>query len=501
MNHLTRVMVVSASLVAALLAGELAVRRLDGFTLVSVRLRQSSTTPAEPASQPEERRDRQAALAMPLAPGVDAEWYDSDPTPIPRYPDDPLVMERLQRYPNDPIGALLVWNPLYLKQQICAGNTAGSLGILDDFLVFDPIEDSTFPIYRHLPNNSAPSWFTSNAFGWRGPALALKKPPNTIRIAFVGASTTIGVHGAANSHPEHVGHWLNLWSQARGLPLRFEVINAGRAGIDSASIEAVVRLEVAPVDPDLVIYYEGANQFAPGKLMRMPPALAPRPTTTFRKRSPLEDYLASARRLLTAFDMWTGGNGYEAPKPDYPVVWPGGVDESHPDITQKPLPMDLDAVVGNLDRMRRTLGDGELGVSSFLWMVYPGMQLDLSKHLTLYRYLNDMYWPATYAHLRRTADFQNRVFASYAARYDLPFFDIARDFPPDPLLFADAIHLREEGMRLQAWIYLQQLVPVILTRLDSGRWPRAAAPLPARNPSDYAPRLMSRRDIMSSCRP
>lgn len=499
MRIVIRLMVASVVVTLALAAGELVLRRLDGFALLSVKLR--PIRPVVTAPPPDDRPDRRAMPGVPLAEGVDAAWYESDPEPIPPFPDDPMILRRLQEYPTDPIGALLVWNPIYVRREVCAGNTAGSLGILNDFLVFDPVDESGFPIFRHLPNASPPSWFTSNAFGWRGPPLALAKPADTIQIAFVGASTTIAVHGYASSHPEHIGHWLNLWARAQGIPQRFEVINAGRTGIDSASIETIVRQEVEPVDPDLVVYYEGANQFAPGKLMRMPSQLAVKPAVTFRQRSPLEDYLASARRVLTALDIMNGGNGYEPPKPSYPIVWPRGIDREHPDVTQKPLPMDLDAVVGNLDRMRASLAGigAELGVSSFLWMVYPGMQLDMSRDLGLYRFLNDTYWPATYAHMRQTADFQNRVFASYAERYGLPFFDIAGAFPRDPALFGDPIHLKQPGLRLQGWIYLQQLVPLIRQRLQSGRWPHRRTTAPLRNPADYAPHLLSRRDILSSC--
>lgn len=501
MKFVSRLVVAGVVAALALVAGELVLRRLDGFVVLSAKLRPARPLAAAPAPPDDERPDRRAVASVPLADGVEAGWYESDADPIPRFPEDPMVLGRLQEYPNDPIGALLVWNPIYVRREVCAGNTAGSLGILDEFLVFEPADDSGFPIFRHLPNASPPSWFTSNAFGWRGPPLSLVKPADTIRIAFVGASTTIAVHGYAASHPEHIGHWLNLWAQAKRLPQRFEVINAGRTGIDSASIEAIVRQEVEPIDPDLVVYYEGANQFAPGKLMRMPPQLAVKPGVTFRQRSPLEDYSVTARRTLTALDIANGGNGYEPPKPNYPITWPRGIDHEAPDVTRKPLPMDLDAVVANLDRMRASLAGigAELGVSSFLWMVYPGMQLDMTRDLGVYRFLNDTYWPATYAHMRRAADFQNNLFASYARRYDLPFFDIAAAFPRDPALFGDSIHLRQPGLRLQGWIYLQQLVPLIKQRLESGRWPRRRTSPPLRNPADYGTRLLKRRDILSSC--
>jgi hypothetical protein len=48
--------------------------------------------------------------------------------------------------------------------------------------------------------------------------------------------------------------------------------------------------------------------------------------------------------------------------------------------------------------------------------------------------------------------------------------------PLDPDLFSDAIHPTEAGMRLMAWIVLQELVPIVDQRLASGAWPK---PVPA----------------------
>jgi hypothetical protein len=200
--------------------------------------------------------------------------------------------------------------------------------------------------------------------------------------------------------------------------------------------------------------------------------------------------------------MWLmrGGEGRELKKPRYATVWPAGVDEQDPDVTRRPLPMDLERVVANLDSMRTSLAaaGSELALSSFIWMVYDGMRLD-ARHLTLYRYLNETFWPVTYARMRRMADFQNRVFANYAKRYDLVFFDVAKDFPRDPDLFSDAIHMMPDGLRLQAWIYLQQIIPVIESRVSSHRWPRLAREQSSTGWVTSDPPLVSRAQILAGC--
>ena len=486
------------SAMMAVLMAEGAGRLVDGFVLGSLALRPRIETAAPAAPN---RPDRRHVAAVRLADGVEPGWYELSPQ---REPLQPLTAEqqaRLDRYPTDPQGAFFVWNPNYLTTQLCNGNRVGSLGILDDFFVFDPVEPGPYPIYRQLAHFGPPGTFFSNAFGWRGPELTLAKPPQTVRLAFVGASTTVSSFGASFSHPELIAHWLNLWGAQQRPAIRFEAINAGRMGIDSNSIAAIVRQEVVSLAPDMVIYYEGANQFSPGKALKLPATLPPSPRSTFPTRWQLEDYSVLARRALTASQLIRNGDGAETRKPDYGTVWPGDVNEQAPDVSRGNLPIDLDIVVRNFDAMRAELAasGSEFAVSSFIWMVYPGMVLDLRSHLNLYRYLNDSYWPASYAHLRRMADFQNRVFVRYAKLHGLEFLDVAKGFPQDPDLFNDAIHMSEDGLRLQAWHYLQILVPIVQARISSGRWPAASRPA-ALDPFLPKPRLMSREQLMAPCK-
>jgi hypothetical protein len=90
----------------------------------------------------------------------------------------------------------------------------------------------------------------------------------------------------------------------------------------------------------------------------------------------------------------------------------------------------------------------------------------------IYEMLNLRFWPYRYADVRRMADFQNRVFARYAAAHELPFLDVAGRFPQASALFLDAIHFNKDGTRLQAWIVFGQLLPLVRERLTSGAWPR-----------------------------
>jgi hypothetical protein len=61
--------------------------------------------------------------------------------------------------------------------------------------------------------------------------------------------------------------------------------------------------------------------------------------------------------------------------------------------------------------------------------------------------------------------------------------------PRDPDLFVDAIHNTQSGVRLQAWVVLQELLPLVEKKLASGAWPKAdpGAGMPAVHPAFATP--------------
>lgn len=481
--------------------GEGVVRVIDGYQLLSFGL---IPVRAEHRPAPNAGREMGLAHATRLRTSADIAWYAADPARIPRRPPDDHVTSRLSKYPTDPYGAFFAWNRTYLRKSLCAGATLGSLGILNEFYFFDPTEDGIQPTYRHLPGVSHPAMFTPNAFGWRGGEVALNKPPGTIRIAFVGASTTVNGYAEPWSYPEHVGHWLNLWAAREKLPVRFEVINAGRTGIDSTSIAAIVRQELVPVKPDLVVYYEGANQFLPLDYVTFADGVvASTIRSTFRYRSEAERHSAIVARLFQLLDRVLAANGGEPAKPAFSIAWPADLDEANPSVDYPKLPLQLNRIVADLDAARDGLRrvDAELVVSSFVWLVHDGMKVDMRTNPGIYRYLNETYWPIRYSHMRRMADFQNRVFRNYAQARDLPFLDVAAKYPMEPALFGDAIHMTGEGVRLHAWIAFQELVPILRQRLDQGVLPRRD-PAPLRlHPAFDQPReqMVTRAEIMAGC--
>lgn len=446
---------------------------------------------------------------IPLAAGVQRAWYFDDPPPLPNRGKAPPEWYELVRRVEESghtegtrrADMFKAWNSVFVGEPCSHCYLRDAPGHL---FVYDPPDGSPHPRYRFMPNATLPNGLVTNAYGFRGPPVPFVRTPKTVRIAFVGASTTIAAHHFPASYPEYVGHWLNVWAASKRLDLRFEILNAGRESIGSPDIEAIVREEVAPMRPDLVVYYEGANQFdlrtvapsvpRPDACAR--PATAPAPNPRTRWLDEAAKHLTLARRLRTliaATDTPAGvpGDGGEWPKPAYDLVWPAGVDERDPDIGRPDLPVNLSTILGDLDRIRATTeaAGGELALASFVWLVKDGMVLNPIRHRPILEYLNQGYAPFRYRDLERLAAFENRVFAKYAAAHHLAFLDVAKLMPRDPDLFVDAIHTTQSGVRLKAWVAFQELLPLVEKKLASGAWPKAdpGAGMPSVHPA-FAPR-------------
>lgn len=434
-----------------------------------------------------------------LAPGVQRAWFSADPPPLPnRRAIPPEWNELVSKVEKSGItegtrraDMFKAWNAKFVGDPCRHAYLCGAPGHL---YVYDSPSGDARPPYRFLPNATTPIGLVTNEYGFRGPPVPFARQPKTVRIAFIGASTTVGNHYYAHSYPEFVGNWLNMWAASRKLDVRFEILNAGRESITSTDNVAVVRDEVLPLQPDLLVYYEGANQFD----LRSVTADVPYTSSTMAEGdrcpshpsggggggtsgassswlSDLENKSALARRvraLVTAREM--SGAGGEWTKKDYTLAWPKGVDERDPDITRSDLPVNLPTILRDLDSIRTAsnAAGAELVLASFVWLVKDGMVLDPIRHRSILEYLNQGYAPFRYRDLERLAVFQNRVFAKYAAAHHLAFIDVARQMPFDPDLYVDAIHGNYAGIRLRAWVFLQGLVPIVEQHLKSGAWPK-----------------------------
>ena len=464
------VLLVVVSVALCTVAAEFAVRQLD----------------ASADSGPTGRHLDEIALA----PGVDRAWFYADPPPLPNRtaaPQEWLDLVRKVELSGITEGTrradmFKAWNANFVGDPCRHAYLCGAPGHL---YLYDPPSGEARPPYRFMPNATTPIGLVTNDYGFRGPPVPFARQPRTVRIAFIGASTTVGNHYYPYSYPEFVGNWLNMWAASRKLDVTFEILNAGRESITSSDNVVVVRDEVLPLRPDLLVYYEGANQFdlrtlatdVPYETSTADDRCAAQPASGGTACSTWLTDLQHASALVRRVKALLGGlpeGGGEWSKKDYTLAWPKGVDERDPDITRADLPVNLSTILRDLDAIR-TSGDAvgaELVLASFIWLVKDGMVLNPIRHRSILEYLNQGYAPFRYRDLERLAAFENRVFAKYARAHDLAFIDVARLMPFDPDLFVDAIHNSYAGERLRAWVFLQGLVPIVERHLKNGAWPR-----------------------------
>jgi hypothetical protein len=428
--------------------------------------------------------------AVPLSAGVQKAWFEVPPPPLPNRAEPPpgwqdlfdhlraTLPERSQFRPGD---AFKVWNSAFIPA-LCK---RGYFELAPDHIyVYDPPDGNPSPPYRFYPGVTAPDHLVTNQIGWRGPPVEAPRGARTIRIVFVGSSTVVDSHFAPYSYPELAGHWLNMWAASKKLDIRFEVLNSARESNISTDIANIVRTEILPLRPDLVVYYEGGNQFDIGPLLDHKPEGKPVRPGTGASVAPAwlreaSRYSALLGRVQAALGLVSSDlDGREWPKPDYKIVWPAGLDEQDPDLAYPDLPVHLNDIERDLDRIRADLagvGSG-FALSSFIWMVRDGMVVNPAQRGGILDQLNIMYWPYRYRDMERLANFQNRFFAKYARVHDIPFIDMAGLFPFDPELFTDAVHSDYSGTRLRGWIAFQQLLPTVEKHLADGSWPSPPGP-------------------------
>ena len=438
---------------------------------------------------------------IPRAAGVERQWFFSDPPPLPNRHAVPDDWQRLFYYIEDnpsggmefrPPDVFKAWNSAFAGDPCKHHFLRHAPGQL---YLYDPVDGAARPPYRYMPNATLPNGLVTNQMGWRGAPIENPRGDKTIRIVFVGASTTLGSPNLPFSYPELVGYWLNRWAESKRLAVRFEALNAGRESIVSTDTAAIVRTEVLPLRPDLVVYYEGGNQFNPGSIVDgAPKKSALPPPQPHENASPTwlqtaSRYSALAARIRAAVGIASSNaDGKEWPKPDYRVVWPANLDETNPDLDYPNLPANLGAIQRDLDRIRADLATvgSDLALSSFMWMVKDGLVLDPLRHKYILEQLNIANFPYRYRELERLSQFQNRLLAKYAKVHGLTFIDTARYLPFDPDLFIDALHMNYAGLRLQAWVTFNQLLPTIEKHLADRSWPRprdpAASSLPTITP-------------------
>ena len=318
---------------------------------------------------------------------------------------------------------------LRARQWMRYGSFAAS--VRDPMLEYDPQADLLVPKPGYEVKGARLD-IKINSLGFRGDDFERRKPPHTVRIAALGASTTFCAE-VSNNHKTWP-HRLQEKLAAAYPGVRFEVINTAVGGYTAAENLRNLTHRVLPLDPDLAIYYEGNNEItkdtrqlaldrgliAPGN----PQSLA----RTISNYSLLFDLafknltiLAGRRNAATATQT------IDSVPRNLPNHFIGQVDEMRRALAAKDIPLVLSTFIVKFRRNqpRETqIANADVEFYYMPWMSIDGM-LD-------------------------AMDTYNQAILDYAARNSLPVVDDREAVSPDAEHFSDAMHFLDKGAEAMA---------------------------------------------------
>ena len=138
-----------------------------------------------------------------------------------------------------------------LRQYVKYGHLWG----VEETYRVDPVSGLRIPV----PNGEFGA-IRINSDGFRGPEIELPKPAGTVRLAFLGASTTYCAEVSAEERT-----WPHLVWRAladRFPEVRFDYVNAGVPGYGLEDARASLERRVRRFDPDIIFIYEATNDLS-----------------------------------------------------------------------------------------------------------------------------------------------------------------------------------------------------------------------------------------------
>ncbi len=266
-----------------------------------------------------------------------------------------------------------------------------------------------------------------NALGFRGDEVTLEKPPKTLRIVCMGASTTFCSEASSN-----ITVWpsrLQAILQKQFPKINVEVINAGVPGYRVAQTRISLEKRVLPLNPDLVLLYHANNDIAfdTGRL-------AADLGLTKPKSGRHSGLLKSLSKASILFDLLyknltiaTSGGGKHAKKlsaipPDLPARFIGEISQVREELRKHNIPLVMSAFLVKYRRDQPR--DQQIANADVSFYYMPWMTIDL---------------------LLDAIDLYNDALLDHAREHAVPFISDRESVPPDDTHYADAMHMTDQG--------------------------------------------------------
>lgn len=159
----------------------------------------------------------------------------------------------LRAYMASQLGSSLFFYGTRLNREKCGDAHSGDMNLLEGYFKYHPHEKR----FTRDKESGRLIRVTINSNGFRGPDFNQQKDTDVYRVITLGASSTFGF---SNRDDETYPYFLEQLLNRDAPPgHRFEVMNFGVPHLTSGQILALFETEAITFHPDIVTFYEGAN--------------------------------------------------------------------------------------------------------------------------------------------------------------------------------------------------------------------------------------------------
>jgi len=333
---------------------------------------------------------------------------------------------------------LKVWNEKFIEER------------KDSFKNW-PIEIETFkatmstPRYVFKPNlgvyiddknlvskdfkNDSIRW-SSNSLGFRSKEVKKNKRDNVIRIIALGASTTEGIKVSNNHTYPSI-----LESILTGEGFDVEVINAGHSGYGIDDIIAFYNEKIIPLKPDIIIFYEVANNLVPTDWMpgwQWWNSWDTAYPTWFQ-------FLHKHSAVIVTATKFFGIESKMPPTKKHAF----SIDQPKPSVKyfhDKVKDLILSSKNNNI----------KIILSTFVTIAAENTQIKFGDNKELWKDLHFKWYPFTPGEIALIYQAYNNSIKDLAISENVPIIDLAAIYPKDQKYFIDHIHFKPEGNQILA---------------------------------------------------
>ncbi len=285
------------------------------------------------------------------------------------------------------------------------------------------------PNYERHGNSSS---VRINSLGFRGDDITLAKPPGTVRIVCVGASTTFCTGVSSNE-----AAWPRLLEKeiSQKYPnTKWQVVNAGVPGYCMSQSLINLKRRVLPLDPDLVIFYEAHNQLANDtrELARERGVIQPdedrtSPAVEFLSRYSLLFSLCHKNLRIVSAKSDSHQSKLNGLPPELPQKYVEAIGDMHRLLKEQNVPLVVSAFLVKYRRdQERSVQLANADVAAYYM---PWMSMD---------------------DLLDGIDAYNKALVGYAHAHGVPVVEDTTSVPPDNKHFIDCVHFADAGSALMA---------------------------------------------------